>query len=62
MEEKPRKIDARKITSIEEIKIILDCLDLRIHTSSPNYEKLKHLTDEDESDGLVIGLGNHRDD
>ena len=42
-----KRIDATKITTIEEIKLILDGLDIHMNTSAPNYEKLKHLVKED---------------
>lgn len=45
-----RKIDCSKITSLEEVKIILSGLDLQITVDSEEYEKLKHLI---EMDGLT---------
>jgi hypothetical protein len=37
------KIDCNKITTIKEIKMILDSLDLHMDNSCPHYEQLKHL-------------------
>lgn len=37
------KVDCTKITSLEEVKLILDCLNLYMYSDSPHYEKLKHL-------------------
>jgi|TARA_B110000259_G_C13744880_1_gene294007 hypothetical protein len=38
-----KKIDCKKITTIEEIKLILDSLDLHMGKDCPHYDKLKHL-------------------
>jgi hypothetical protein len=38
-----KKMDCTKITSLEEVKLILDCLNLYISSDAPHFEKLKHL-------------------
>ena len=37
------ELDCKKITSIEEIKLILDALNMTIRTDCIHYNKLKHL-------------------
>lgn len=38
-----KQIDCTKITSIEEIKLILDSLNLYMNEDCIHYDKLKHL-------------------
>jgi hypothetical protein len=38
------RLDCTKITTLEEVKLILDALDLHMSTSAKQFEKLKHLT------------------
>lgn len=45
-----RKIDCKKIKSLEEVKLILDSLNLSIGEECPQYDKLKHLIEDDEED------------
>jgi DNA-directed RNA polymerase len=40
------KLDCKKITSLEEVKLILDSLDLHINEKNPHYDKLKHLIED----------------
>lgn len=42
-----KKLDCTKITSIEEIKLILEALDLSISVDSEYFEQLKHLVEEE---------------
>lgn len=42
-----KKIDCTKITTLDEVKLILDALELRIDEHSEHYESLKHLTIEE---------------
>lgn len=41
--ETQKEIDAMKITTLEEVKLILSELKLFIKTDAKNYDKLKHL-------------------
>ena len=43
-------LDCKKITSIEEIKLILDALNITILKDCIYYEKLKHLIKDTEKD------------
>lgn len=38
-----KKIDCTKITTLEEVKLILASLDLHININAEHYDKLKHL-------------------
>ena len=38
-----KKIDCTKITTLEEVKLILSSLDLHININAEHYDKLKHL-------------------
>ena len=43
---KKKKIDCKKITSIQEIILILDSLDLHMDESCEHWDKLKHLLED----------------
>tara|TARA_R110000796_G_scaffold215630_1_gene331614 strand:+ start:180 stop:326 length:147 start_codon:yes stop_codon:yes gene_type:complete len=38
-----KEMDCTKITSLEEVKLILDSLELFMKEDCPHYDKLKHL-------------------
>ena len=38
-----KEIDCTKITTLEEVKLILASLDLHININAEHYDKLKHL-------------------
>lgn len=38
-----KKLDCTKITTLDEVKLILDSLNLHIYPNCKHYEKLKHL-------------------
>jgi len=43
-----KKLDCTKITTIEEIALILECIVISINEDCEHYDKLKHLlVDED---------------
>jgi len=39
----PQKLDCNKITTLEEVKLILDCVGFTIDETAKNYNDLKHL-------------------
>lgn len=41
------KLDFTKINTIEDIKLILDCLEITVHKDGPAYARLKHLLIEE---------------
>ena len=40
----PQRLDCNKITTLEEVKLILDCVGFTIDETAKNYNALKHLT------------------
>jgi hypothetical protein len=44
--EQMKKIDCTKIKKLEDVKLILEALDLHVNVSSEHYEKIKHLVSE----------------